>query len=106
MIEQSLTITVTKAVINTLADARELQDWAATQPGVFCTIAALDGGDWFIEVGGRHLDSKRVSFGDEVTWDGQRMTVISPETEEVEPVVEPAPVIPEVNEADIPAPPR
>lgn len=78
MIEQSVTITVTRAEIETIEDARELQDWVASQPGLYCAITALAAGGWYIEVGGQNADFKPIEFGDTVTWDGQRFSVSRP----------------------------
>lgn len=107
MIEEQVTVTVTRVVLDTIDDARDLQDWATSQPEMYCTISALTDGGWYIEVGGRTVDTVRPVLGDTVVWDGVRFTVTSPEpvvpvAEEPAPVPDPGPPVTGVNGNDQP----
>lgn len=78
MIEETIQVTVTRAVITDIAAARDLQDWCEQQSGLYCRITSHADGGYRIEVGGRTADEKSVEFGDVVAWDGTQFTVTKP----------------------------
>lgn len=80
MIEETVTLKVTRAVIADIGAARELQDWCEQQPGLICTIAARATGGYAMSVEGRDPVARHeFTIGDTVTWDGQQFSVSHPE---------------------------
>lgn len=77
MIEEEVTVKVTRAVVDDIAAARELQDWCEQQPDLYCRITSHVDGGYRIEVGGKNADERSVQLGDTVSWDGSQFTVTS-----------------------------
>lgn len=79
MIEETIQVTVTRATIHDIDEARELQDWCEKQPGLICTIAAHADGGYVMSVEGRDpIARHEFEFGDTVSWDGQQFSVSRP----------------------------
>lgn len=77
MIEQEVTVTVTKTTIRTLDDVIDLLRWAQGRDGLYATVSAQCDGPIYIEVGGTTVDTKQAKLGDTIIWDGTRFEVIS-----------------------------
>lgn len=75
MKESTISVKVTRTVVDGIKEARDLQDWCLGQDGLYCNITARIDGEWFIEVGGDLVHSHIVEFGDTVSWDGAQFTV-------------------------------
>lgn len=75
MKQETISVTVTRAVITDIAAARDLQDWCEAQPGLYCRITAHVDGGYRTEVGGVTADEHSVEFGDTVSWDGSQFSV-------------------------------
>lgn len=78
MIEETVTVTVTRAVIADIAAARDLQDWCLDRGNLYCTISARVDGAWLIEIGGTTVDTHQIEIGDTVSWDGAQFSVSRP----------------------------
>lgn len=101
MIEEVISVTVSRTELSTLDDACSVLHWADAQPdelGIYATVSRQVGGSLFVEVGGRVIPSVQAAQGDTITWDGSRFSVIKAPPPPVveEPVIEESEVEPTV----------
>lgn len=75
MIEQQVTVTVTKAALTTVADCTDLLEWSRTIPGVAVAVSARTDGEIVVQAEGPAIDTVQARLGQTLVWDGTRFTV-------------------------------
>ena len=75
MIEEQVTVTVTKAKLDTLADAVALLEWTRTQDGLCAVVAVQTDGKIVIQVEGIEVPTVYGTLGDTFIWNGTRFSV-------------------------------
>lgn len=75
MIEQQVTVTITKAELATLTDVMELLEWSQPQEGLTVTVTAKVDGSIAIQAEGVEVPTVYAELGDTIVWDGTRFTV-------------------------------
>ena len=75
MIEQQVTLTITKAELVTLADVVALLEWSQSQDGLTVTVTARVDGGITVQAEGVEVPTVYAELGDTIAWDGTRFTV-------------------------------
>ena len=75
MIEESITITVTKAQLDNLSDVMALIAWSQQHPGLTVTVTASPDGGITVQAEGVEVPTVYAELGDTIAWDGTRFTV-------------------------------
>lgn len=79
MQEETITVTVTKTTLTTVADCVGLLEWSQTVPGVAVAVSARTDGQIVVQAEGDTVDTVYAELGDTIMWDGARFTVTSGE---------------------------
>jgi hypothetical protein len=75
MIEEQVTVTVTKAALTELTDVIGLLEWAQTQDGLSVTVSSRVDGSIVVQAEGVDVATIYASLGDTIIWDGTRFIV-------------------------------